>query len=390
MTIFAARVRRWLGATALACAAALSAAQSPPASEPAATPSPAGEPAATQPPETPAAGRIDIAIVLPLEVAAYARAADAVRAGFMGASDVARDKLKVKVFAHGEDGVLSAFEAAQRAGARVIVGPLVRDDLKVVAAMAIDLPFTIALNQFDEAAGPPPTLYTFPLSIDADARLIARRIRETSAIPASPSQGAQSAPPPLPNVAVVSSETPLMRRFAAAFASEWVDSGGSAPAVFRFDGAAESMIAMRRELQRRPPAAAVLAMDGTSATLAKPYLGIVPAYASALVFERETLATMRDLDGLVVTEIPWIVTPDAPQFASLPKREFPSTALARLYALGLDAYRVAAAFRDGVPERFSLDGATGHVSLGDSRQFSRESRFAVYRDGVLLPLDGAR
>ena len=55
------------------------------------------------------------------------------------------------VIPHGEDGVLEAFEAAQRAGAAVIVGPLVRDDVKIVAQMTIELPWTIALNQLDEA-----------------------------------------------------------------------------------------------------------------------------------------------------------------------------------------------------------------------------------------------
>jgi outer membrane PBP1 activator LpoA protein len=36
-----------------------------------------------------------------------------------------------------------------------------------------------------------------------------------------------------------------------------------------------------------------------------------------------------------------------------------SAALTRLYALGLDAFRVAVAFKDGAPERFTLEGATG-------------------------------
>jgi outer membrane PBP1 activator LpoA protein len=245
---------------------------------------------------------VDIALVLPIDAPAYGRAADAVRAGFLAAAESATPRLRIRVFPHGDDGVLPAFEAAQRAGARVIVGPLVRDDLKIVAAMALELPFTIALNQFDEAAGPPPTLYTFALSIDSDARLIARacararRLRHRA---------------PSRTWSWVSSETPLMKRFAGAFAAEWQAGGGSVPAVLRFETAVDAMTSMRRELQRRPPAAVLLAMDGASATLAKPYLGSVPAYASALIFERETIATARDLNGLIVTEIPWIVTPNA-------------------------------------------------------------------------------
>jgi len=362
----AARLVHLLVAGIAACAAALSFAQSPPASDAI----PAGDPSSPEP--------FDIAVVLPLDAPAYARAADAVRAGVLGAAAAGRSRARVRVFAHGEDGVLAAFEAAQSAGAKVIIGPLVRDDLKIVAAMALELPWTIALNQFDEAAGPPPTLYTFPLSIESDARLIARRIHDT---PPTPS-GGQGA-------VIVSSDTPLMRRFASAFTTEWQGTGGAAPGTFRYDGTAEAMTVVRRDITRRPPAAVVLALDGTNAARAKPYMGVLPTYASALVFERDITATVRDLDGLMLAEIPWIVTPDAAQFAGLPRRDFPSSALTRLYALGLDAYRVAIAFRDGEPQSLRFDGATGQVSL-DGRQFAREGRFAVYREGTLVPFDGAR
>jgi hypothetical protein len=166
--------------------------------------------------------------------------------------------------------------------------------------------------------------------------------------------------------------------------------GGSAPGAYRFDAKPEAMTAMRREIMRKPPGAVLLALDGTSAALMKPYLGTVPSYASALVFERETLAVARDLDGLVLVEIPWIVDPGARQFAAFPKREFASAALTRLYALGLDAFRVAQAFTAGAPEAFTLDGATGQVTLVDGHQFTREGRLAVFRTGQLTPLDAAR
>lgn len=372
MTDTLGRCASWLAGLAFAAAAALSAAQTPPASEASQLPD------LKPPPEEKPA--VDIALVLPLDAPAYARAADAVRTGFLAAAEASGTRLRTRVFAHGDDGVLTAFEEAQRAGARVIVGPLVRDDLKVVAAMAIDLPFTIALNQFDEAGAQPAAVYTFALSIDSDARQIARRIHES---PAAPTGTAA------PGVVVLTTDTPLMRRFATAFTSEWMSVGGSVPGVFRFEGNPEAMASMRRELLRRPPAAALLAMDGAYASLAKPYVGTIPAYASALVFERDSTATPRDLDGLIVTEIPWIITPNAPQFAGLPRRDFPSAPLTRLYALGLDALRIALAFREGAPERFSLEGATGQVTL-EGRQFQREGRFAVFREGQLLPLDGPR
>ena len=115
-----------LASLALAAAAAFSVAQTPPASDVRDAPAESRGPA-------PAPPTVDIALVLPLESPAYARAADAVRAGFMAAADAAGARPAHRL-PHGEDGVLPAFEAARAAGARVIVGPLVRDDVKIVAS----------------------------------------------------------------------------------------------------------------------------------------------------------------------------------------------------------------------------------------------------------------
>ena len=216
-----------------------------------------------------------------------------------------------------------------------------------------------------------PRFYTFALSIESDARMLARRLGAGDR-----AGGGRGGATPASGVVVISTDTPLLKRFATAFAAEWTMAGGSAPGAYRFDANPVAMTSMRREIMRKPPGAVLLALDGTSAALMKPYLGTLPAYASALVFERETLAVARDLDGLVLVEIPWIVDPGAPQFAAFPKREFASAALTRLYALGLDAFRVAQAFTAGAPENFTLEGATGQVTLVDGHQFAREGRLA--------------
>jgi outer membrane PBP1 activator LpoA protein len=146
---------------------------------------------------------------------------------------------------------------------------------------------------------------------------------------------------------------------------------------------------LKRDPEKMPDAA-LLAVDGVDAPLVKPFLGTVTAYASALVFDRKSVATLRDLDGLAIVEIPWLVTPGAPEFARFAHRDFGSESLERLYALGLDAFRIAQALMDGPPVQFVLEGATGRVTLAEGRQFVREGRLAVYRAGQLVPLDGAR
>jgi uncharacterized protein len=362
-------LRRSVGALAvasLALAAAFSAAQTPAASDVKAEVGDAAKPAApvAKPP-------VDIAVVLPLNVAAYARAAEAVSAGFIAGATGGRTTYVV--IPHAEDGVLGAFEAARQSGARVIVGPLVRDDLRTIAQAEIDLPWTLALNQSEDTASQI-RLYTFSLTVESDARTIARRMRDDAA----------------QNVAIVGAESALMKRFAGAFATEWLLNGGNAPASFRFDPAPEALTVLKRDILKKPPDAALLAVDGKAATLVKPFLGTIAAYASGLVFDQDSVAAVRDLDGLAIVEIPWLVTPGAPEFAMYPRRDYGSASLERLYALGLDAFRIAQALLDGPPDQFVLEGATGHVTLAEGRQFIREGRLAVYRAGQLVPLDGGR
>ena len=74
--------------------------------------------------------------------------------------------------------VLAAFAKAKAAGAQVIVGPLVRDDMKTLAAAGADLPPTIALNQLDEGAPLPRNVYILTLTIDGEARQLARLARD--------------------------------------------------------------------------------------------------------------------------------------------------------------------------------------------------------------------
>lgn len=312
-----------------------------------------------------------IALVLPLDEPAFKRASDAVRDGFLDAAAAAGKSGSCIVLAHGQDGVVSAFELARAKGVRVAVGPLVRDDLKTLALANADLPWTLALNQLDDGTKLPRAIFTFPLTVESDGRTLARRAQAL---------GAHS-------IDVIAGDSPLMKRLASSFANEWTRRGGVLPAALPFYPTSESLTSLRRTLAREPPNAVLLAVNGDHAALVKPFIGDVVAYASGLVFDRPSAAVARDLDGVRVVEIPWLLTPDAPQFATVARRAFDSDALARLYALGRDAYAIAASFTDGPPEHFELDGATGHVSLGPGQEFRREGMLGVYRDGTLVPLE---
>lgn len=343
---------------------ALSAAQSPAASDTAA-PASEAKPAAG---ETPAS-RSPIALVLPLESASYARAADAVKAGFMAAA--AASAQEPLVIGHGDGEVAAAFAKAKESGARVIAGPLVRDDLKSVAAIAAELPPIIALNQLDEGASLPPNVYALALTVDSDARQLARRAR---------ADGAQT-------VMVIASDTPLQKRFASAFNAEWILAGGAEPALVRFERAPEALAQLRRDLAKAPPDAALLALDGADAVLVKPYLGVVAAYAGSQVNDRQPREMRRDLNGLRFIDIPWVGETDATAYPGSTRPRQSNATLDRLYALGMDAFRVAQAFVDGPPARLDVNGATGRITLDESRQLVRQGRLFQFRAGEVVPVD---
>jgi len=314
-----------------------------------------------------------VALVLPLDVPAYTRAAEAVRAGFLAAAEKAGAQAQVVVLSHKEDGVLDAFERARARGVRVVVGPLLRDDLKTLAIADPEIPWTIALNQLDERSALPPAIYSFALTIESDARVLARLAQF---------EGVRS-------VDVISGDTPLMKRFATAFAGEWMAGGGRAPADLRFDPSSESLTQLRRNLARASPDGVLLAIDGNQAALVKSFVGLIRAYASGLLFDRPDPAVVRDLNDVRVVDLPWIVTPDAPQLAEYPRRDFANAPLDRLYALGLDAFRISQSFAPDPPAQYVQDGATGHVELNAAHVFVREGQLAIYRDGRLVPLDAA-
>jgi len=368
---------------------ALSVAQSPPASDPPrispppeanVAPAPASE---TKPPDnppppdtTPAQAAAPpprkgpwLALVLPLESPTYARAATAVREGFAAAANEAG--VDFAVVSHVDGDARAAIEKAQAAGARVIVGPLVRDDVKAIADFGgRDAPWIIALNQIEEGVAISERVYTLALGIDGEARQLARRARQA---------GAQS-------VVVLASDSPLQKRFAEAFVSEWLLAGGGPPRQLRFDRAPELLSVIRREVGRAVPDAILLAVDAGEAAVIKPYLGKFTVYTSSQVNDRQARENLLDLDNVFFVEIPWIADPGSTTFARIARREYPNAAFDRLFALGIDAFRVAQVFGErGPPERLELDGATGHLSLEPSHQFSREAMLMQFRAGAIVP-----
>jgi outer membrane PBP1 activator LpoA protein len=315
-----------------------------------------------------------IALVLPLESPTYGRAASAVKAGFVAAAARAGASARVQVISPATTVCCPLSPRRAQTGSARQIGPLTRDDLKIVLAMSPLRPRMLALNQSDEGAPLPGGVYALTLAVEQDAALLMRVAR---------GDGVKA-------IAVVGSDAPFQRRFSQSFVAAWRREGGTAPREYRFDASPEQLGAVRRELAAQATDAIVLAVDASDAALAKSFLrGRV--YASSQITDGLPAQMLYDLENVRYVEVPWLAEPDNPAFGGVPRADYDDPVLERLYALGIDAFALAQMLAETTPpDRIELDGATGHLSLLPSRAFAREGRVMTIHDGHVLAESPAR
>ncbi|MDP2784845.1 MAG: penicillin-binding protein activator [Sulfurimicrobium sp.] len=317
----------------------------------------------------PAANNAHIALLLPLKSPAFGRAAEAVKQGFMAAAAVQAGDLPIKVYPSSDqtDDIVSAYGRATQAGARIVVGPLTKNGVTALAASKqVSVP-TLALNLPESGSDIPPQLYLLGLAADLEARQIARAAFGEGRIAA----------------VIIASGNSLAKRMQLAFAEEWSQLGGKLVAQLNFNGTNPD--AIRDALQRRPADMLFLAMDGGEARLLRPYLNLdTPMYATSQIYAgKNTPEKYHDLNGVRFIDMPWLLQPDHVAVMAYPRPQAPLSAdLERLYALGIDAWRLALLLQTTPTDApLNLDGVTGRLSLGSAHQINREGVLAVFRDG---------
>ena len=128
--------------------------------------------------------------------------------------------------------------------------------------------------------------------------------------------------------------------------------------------------------------------------MSKPKRGIA-VFGTSLLFagdpaqSAEAAALARDLEGIRFVDMPWLLQPDHPAVMVYPPAPIAaSIELRRLYAFGIDSYRLAIAWMKG-ERRFDIDGVTGrlHVDRSQSLRVQRTPVLAAYRGGVVQRID---
>src|SRR5512139_807722 len=338
-----------------------------------------------------------IALLLPLKSPAFASAAEAVQQGFMAAANKqGQANLPVRAYGTSDDtrDIITMYRQALANGAVAVAGPLTRDGVAVLSAYPDIAVPTLALNVSDTKASSN-KLYFYSLTADTEARQIAQLAIKAKYHDAT----------------IVTTASPLSKRLAAAFAAEWKALGGNVTAevLYNNDPSALSELpvapwppgmsppapvylnadgeptAPKRPLP--PPAApsnvVFLAADSATARMVRPYFNpSLPVYGTSQLFRGngDTL-TNYDLNDIRFVDMPWMVQPDSATVQFYPHANPPMEAdMERLYALGVDAFRLLQVMRQNNPRALPLDGVTGRISLKENT-FQRESLPALFRAG---------
>ncbi len=337
---------------------------------------PVASPAEPQlmPAPTPAVAIPHLALLLPLASNALARHADAVSNGFLAAARTQGGApLPVHVYATGDDekSVIDEYRKALSAGARVIVGPLTRGAVTAIAASAMVMVPTLALNVPDPQVGTPPGFYTLSLQVEAEARQVAQLAFN---------EGRRSA-------LTLIGDTPHLKRIHQAFVEEFTRLGGAHVGDHLYTPDPGGLTRIKLAAEGSDADMAFIALDLGRARRARAYLGTLPLYGTSQVHPGDAKPLVGfDLAGVRFLDMPWLLQPDHPAVMVYPRADYrDDIELDRLYALGIDAYRIAVVLLEGVPDA-ALDGVTGRLTLGRDLQFTRALTAAQFNDGKLTVL----
>ncbi|TCS37867.1 hypothetical protein EDC30_103159 [Paucimonas lemoignei] len=340
-------------------------------------------------------GVVRIALLLPTQSETFGLAAQALRAGFMAAFEREPAGIDVTVVesADGEQNVLQAYADAQ-ARADIVVGPLARADVAAIAkggkvekpSLALALPEAATEGEI----ALPPRMLAIGLSIEEEARQLASWAAGTK-----------------PGKAfVISTPIAWQRRAARAFAMQWQEKGNEAQ---QFEIASSSgylsasgLAQLKKRLQDEKPALLFLGLDAFQSQQLQLALGKGPAAYGTSQLNPLSATDWRsaerrpEMNGVHLLDIPWQVQPDHPAAMVYPRwvtqadqRANPD--LERLYALGIDAYRMARELALG-RNSFELDGVTGRLAVKfgpEAYRFRRTAQPAMYQGGVVVPLSRA-
>ena len=341
-----------------------------------------------------------IALLLPLR-GGYRKAAEAIRDGFITAwYDSGEDRPLVRIYEGNSLNIEQVYSQAVAEGADFIVGPLEKQALTRLSAMADLAVPTLALNRIrpvaDMSTGDDgnliPALMQFGLSPEDEARQVAERAF---------ADGHSRA-------LVIVPDDQWGRRLYDAFRENWLAQGGnileridydpqskdySTPVtqLLNVDGSEARVRNLRQALNRRLEnltrrrqdvdvifmAAFPIAGRQIIPQLRFHEAGSIPVYATSHIFTGSVNPQAdMDMDGVMFPDLPWILFPHdgSPSLKSRVNDNFQAdtSVYQRLYALGVDVFHlIPNLYRLAFDDDARFSGETGLLSMSGDGRISR-------------------
>lgn len=373
---------------------------------PAANPLPGGLSFLLAPPARPD----KVALILPLSDR-LAAAGRAVRDGYLASyyEDMARRGgiAAFEVLVLDQDTYASAsaaYDAALAQGATIVVGPLSKQAVAELAARGPLPAPVLALNRLEDT----------PPAITGGSALVQLSLApEDEAVTVANlafGQGARRA-------LVIRPESDWGSKVAQALVDQWQQLGGtianSVTYLSREDYSAtvKAALDIPASEQRARDIRSILGSDveysarrrqdidvifllsgnGAEARSLKPllafhYAGTVPVYAVSGVYSGVPDPRDRDLDGINLVEMPWLLGANPELKETIAAGRGNSASYARLNALGADAFLLQTQFRrlQAGPDAL-LRGNTGLLSMSPQLQIQRELVLSTFDEGAVRP-----
>lgn len=295
--------------------------------------------------------------------------------------------------------IKQVYDFAVENGAEMIIGPLKKGNvalLKMESDLAVPI---LALNYAGDDNPASQHFFQFGLRTEDEVKQVADRAWM---------DGRKQA-------AILFPETEWGFRVEKAFVDYWLELGGHVVAQSGFTGkndysdAIKIMLNIEQSEQRATGIRALLRekiefnprrrqdidfifllSSPAQARQIKPtldfhYAADLPVFATSNIYEGHSNADRdKDINGIQFVDIPWILTDDDEiKTESQPIWNNSNDTLQRLYALGVDAYRLVPRLQlmRAVPNG-SLFGATGTLSLVKSQRIERKLLWAKIQRGV--------
>lgn len=312
-------------------------------------------------------------------------------------SGESRTVTDVKIYDTDSKPLATLLAQAQADGMDLIVGPLLKGDVATLSTANTPLNI-LALNELDTPIARPNVCY-FSLSPEDEARNAAQFIRQDN----------KTAP------LVLTPDNSFGRRIAQSFADEWQKNGGGVVLHQTFSGNPGSSLSLTgvpvqpssaaqpdgTVVQPQPVSGGVdsVYIIATSDQLIyiKPALEFAtsargrPAfYASSRSNKAGTGKDFQfEMEGLKLTDIP-LIAGGNPQLLSQAAGKFGNDyTRVRLYAMGMDAWRLANQFGDMQRHTLRMNGASGDITVTDNCTVYRHLPWLEFKQGNLAPLGAA-